>query len=333
MKQYLFRFHNVLLLLLITLIAIIAYSQLGIAIDIKPLVANVPMGHFLANLVDMFLKSRKNDFLVPNLAGVIEAGIKCYESIIEKQLSTRGEYPMTLKLAKERLALSDLKVAIKFSELHTKESITKLMDIIVKKSQNAEEEVSKAGAKLHATYDGLLLYNANTLTLGLEYGSKILINKEDLKKKYNSLIIKIHEDLESVLIGYSMAGSILNELDEYLRVLLDLFSEEKSLQEIDNKQLLASIWTKLGQHKEEKAQLEKNLALLTNVDSNRKEFAEGSNDVLVTLRVFKYHLEGVLEKIQQNKYSEEEFAHHLERLSEISRKNGPIRRLEGNVKE
>ena len=318
----------------LVVIAIIACTKFGIQIDqMGPFFDNVPMGHLVANLVDMFLKSCKR-VRVPDMAGVFENGLKCYKSIIERQLSPNGEQPMSLQLGKERLALSDLNVAVNFSELHTKETLTKLMDKIVKKSQIAEDEVSSAEAKLRSNYDALLIYTENTLKLHLEYGSCMSSReKEELKTQYNSLINQMHDDLESVILSFSVAGQVLKELFENLNLLLQLLSGEKKLQESDIKSLLASLWTILGGNKEEKKLFEKNLALLDDIGTNRRRFAERTNEAVAVLIDFQKYLEQVREKTQQNKYSEVEFEHHLERIRKIAGKFDANLIEDGNVGE
>ena len=327
----------------LVVIAIIACTKFGIPIDqMQPFFDNVPMGHLVANLVhlvahlrDMFLKSCKR-FRVPDMAGVFEKGLRCYKSIIERQLSPNGEQPMSLQLGKERLALSDLNVAVNFSELHTKETLTKLMDKIVKKSQIAEDEVSTAEAILRSNYDALLIYNENTLKLHLEYGSCMSSReKEELKTQYNSLINQMHDDLESVILSFSVAGQVLKELMENLKRLLQQLSGEKKSQESDitPKSLLASLWTILGGNKEEKKLFEKNLALLDDIGTNRRRFAERTNEAVAVLIDFQKYLEQVREKTQQNKYSEVEFEHHLERIRKIAGKFDANLIEDGNVGE
>lgn len=209
-----------------------------------------------------YCKLKRYD-IVTGFANSFEKSTASYQLINTRNL----KIDQIKQFMDQRLALNDLSTVVQLSKLTHKDKIVNYLALIVKTSKDAEFFYTKSV---------VLLKNLKTLYVdGGKSSISIIISKyykeqSNYKEQLLEIISELRSQIIELLKCFQNLQFPLIDMDNYLNLIYKPILEDTDL----NKGNLESFWKWLFSSSTEIKTYEKNLALLSDLEKNRKEYLQ-----------------------------------------------------------
>ncbi|CAG8464045.1 11781_t:CDS:2 [Dentiscutata heterogama] len=251
---------------------------------------------------------------IPDFSRLVNRQVETYEQIMDYQLSHTGpSSSLALDIKKAELATADLRTLIKYSSLSTSKELVDRLTEFVDKAKSVGRDLQILQSRTRTSLDNLITYNIFALK-ALENVRDNKISAKELAAGYNQMMTLIESDLKRMILVATEALGSLADLDEMLIAIHDLTTREGAFQKTERANLFAQMWTRLGGNIVKRQIFEENLALLRDLDKQRRIAVSQIQTTLYSLTSFQLDLEELREHVSRPSLVEMPIEVHIENV-------------------
>ncbi|TDL15317.1 hypothetical protein BD410DRAFT_732886 [Rickenella mellea] len=204
---------------------------------------------------------------------------RTFEHLLDESI---GGSSLAIEIKNAEMSMRELVSLVKISDLTSKDLLASSMSEFVKDAKRTGVGLQDLTAKIHGSVDDILAINEYAMrsieaakgepeeSLPWPFMGMAKSSVEVARRSFDHVFLTLSTSIDDLVAEAQRSLNDLDNLEERLNTMNDIVTrEDKSLSK-KHKDLLASIWYKVGRGKVEKEQFEEDLAVLKNVGTYRK---------------------------------------------------------------
>ncbi|KAF1971650.1 hypothetical protein BU23DRAFT_555825 [Bimuria novae-zelandiae CBS 107.79] len=234
--------------------------------------------------------------------------------------SNRDSYALPANMKKSQVAMRDLRIQVRFSNLPSKAELENEFDAFIETAREASDDLAKYNARIGYVTDQLISTNKWTLTVlnGISSSEATKSSLSDalahmnvfsvfsgppetlqqrIFAQYVNHVAKTKDDIAGLITFSESLIMLLNNLDARLDIIAEIAMRDDNRVMRDRDELLAHLWSKLGGNRSSKAANRASLQLLRDVLRYRANAVQLVSATLLKLREISQGLENVRDGI------------------------------------
>ncbi|KAE9388719.1 hypothetical protein BT96DRAFT_1003935 [Gymnopus androsaceus JB14] len=241
---------------------------------------------------------------------LITAQTRTFEQILD---DAAGGSVISLKLKKAEMAMSDIVILVKLSELASRDLLAETIVDFVKDARKAGHGLQLLGSKISGAVDQITSVNEYALaTIDAARARSLSSSMNAISPFYFSpagaeVVVRTFADvmgsLSSVIGQLIVEAEIqlanLDKLEERLLVVHEIILREDSLMSLAKSELLAELWTRLGWRQRSLDRYDSHLKLLSELGGYRQQALAHVISALHTLRALSGDMEIIRERVAE----------------------------------
>ncbi|KAM3581366.1 hypothetical protein VKS41_006192 [Umbelopsis sp. WA50703] len=224
---------------------------------------------------------------VPDFSQLVEKQVNLYETMTTQY---NPDSISAIELKRVELATRDLQVMIKYSKLGSAHLLDEKLGDYLLRSRDLGRNIQSLQAKTKGTIDNLITYNSFLLRKLSEVEMK-KGSKQELRKLYETSMGLVEDESARLILAIETAQGCLDRLEEDLYSIQEITAQETYYQDQERPSLLADILNMITGKGMRRPLVEKNLALLNNFETQRRDAAQKLKLMLHRMIAFQSDLE------------------------------------------
>ncbi|EJD06844.1 uncharacterized protein FOMMEDRAFT_76006 [Fomitiporia mediterranea MF3/22] len=212
---------------------------------------------------------------------MVEVQSKTFEQLLDESV---GSTSVALDIKKAEMATADLVILVRMSDLRGKDHLATALGSFVDDARETARGLQKLNAKISGSVDNILAISDFALQTieGRSTEKSSLMkyiwpfnsntsNKELLASTFSQSLSVLSSSLERLILSAEASLDSLNKLEEQLNTIHGIVSREDNTLSVENAELLAALWTRLGGNRAKVVRFASNLQLLKELGGYRAQ--------------------------------------------------------------
>ncbi|OCB90077.1 hypothetical protein A7U60_g2741 [Sanghuangporus baumii] len=212
---------------------------------------------------------------------LVEIQSKTFEQLLDE---TVGSTSLALDIKKAELATHDLVTVVRMSNLRSRDYLAEALVSFSDDARETARGLQKLNAKISGSVDNILAisdFALQTIEGGKTEPSSLMkyiwpfgsngSSKELLASTFSQSLSVLSASLERLILSAEASLDSLNKLEEQLGTIHGIVAREDNTLSVENAELLAALWTRLGGNRAKVVRFASNLQLLKELSGYRAQ--------------------------------------------------------------
>ncbi|KAL5486109.1 hypothetical protein ACEPAI_7153 [Sanghuangporus weigelae] len=241
-----------------------------------PIISNSPLCKWQSYGIESTKEPQHAEY--PQL---VEIQSKTFEQLLDE---TVGSTSLALDIKKAEMATHDLVTVVRMSNLRSRDYLAEALVSFSDDARETARGLQKLNAKISGSVDNILAisdFALQTIEGGKAESSSVMkyiwpfgsngSSKELLASTFSQSLSVLSASLERLILSAEASLDSLNKLEEQLGTIHGIVAREDNTLSVENAELLAALWTRLGGNRAKVVRFASNLQLLKELSGYRAQ--------------------------------------------------------------